>query len=553
MPEDYKCRNTLVDSLLTDLYQITMAYAYWKNGCAHKHSVFEAFFRKNPFKGEFTIFAGLDEVMRFISDFKFTKEQLDFLKTLLPHAEDEFFEYLSTVSGKDLSIYAIDEGTIVFPRLPLIRVEGPLAVAQLVETTILNLINFPSLITTNAARLRLAAGADKTLLEFGLRRAQGPDGACSASKYSYLGGFDATSNVQVAKLDGIKCSGTHAHSFILAYSCVDELKTRKMKPKVKLSEEKLPSPSSSLGSPCKEDEVDFVDLVFSMREKLGFEHTNTSELVAFIAYAQAFPDGFLALVDTYNTLTSGVPNYLCVACALSFLGYQPIGVRLDSGDLAYLSKASRALIDNIADKFDFPKLRLSKIVASNDISEEVLHSLNGQGHAIDVFGIGTKLVTCSGQPALGCVYKLVEIEGKPRIKLSQVRSKMTLPCSKQVYRLCGKKGTAVLDLMGVEDKEFPKVGGQTLCIHPTDETRRVYVCPTEIVKLVSPYWIKGEFVKKMPTLAELKSYVASNIKLIREDHKRPLNPTPYKVSVSVELHGIIRDLWIQESPVSTLE
>lgn len=220
--------------------------------------------------------------------------------------------------------FTLKKSKVCFPKEPLIRVEGPLAIAQLLETTLLNLVNFPSLITTNASRMRLAAGSDKMLLEFGLRRAQGPDGGISASKYAYVGGFDGTSHVLAGKLFGISVKGTHAHSFVMSYTGLKDLKSTK-----------IASSTDSLV------EVEFLELVLSKRSLLGFTSTNESELAAFVAYAQSFPNGLVALVDTYDTLTSGVPNFLCVGWALYELGYHPRGIRLDSGDLAYLSKEVR--------------------------------------------------------------------------------------------------------------------------------------------------------------------------------------------------------------------
>ena len=288
-------------------------------------------------------------------------------------------------------------GTVMFPRLPLMRIEGPIVQTQLLETTLLTLTNYASLVATNAARFRSATGADKVLLEFGLRRAQGPDGGLSASKYCYLGGFDGTSNVLAGKLYDIPVRGTHAHAYINSYESMKDLVERHLTDRI--SGERRP----------------FADLCEKYLNELGPvlkispDETHKGELAAFVSYAIAFPTNFLALVDTYDVLKSGVPNFLAVARALHECNYQAIGLRLDSGDLAYLSLEVRAKFVETARKFQLPYIEHFMIVASNDINEDTLVSLEKQGHSIDTFGIGTHLVTCQRQPALGCVYKLVQV------------------------------------------------------------------------------------------------------------------------------------------------
>ena len=349
--------NAFVTPMLTDLYQITMAYTYWRTGKHNDHAIFDMMFRKNPFEGEFTIFAGLEECVRLLQAFRFTPEHLAYLQRLLPSCEPAFWAYLASVDGTTVNVFGAAEGTVVFPRVPLLRVEGPLAACQLLETTFLNLCNYASLVATNAARFRLAAGPDKVLMEFGLRRAQGPDGAMSASRYSYMGGFDGTSNVAAAMAHGITPSGTHAHSLVCAFVTFDDLPTRLL------------------------DGVDLVDAALRYRGELGFSVASNGELAAFIAYAQAFPSGFLALVDTYDTLSSGVPNFICVALALRQLGYAAKGIRLDSGDLAYLSKEARRMFRSADERYG-SSLHACSVVASNDLNEAVLLSLNDQGHEV---------------------------------------------------------------------------------------------------------------------------------------------------------------------------
>lgn len=526
--------NSFVNPLLTDLYQLTMAYAYWKNNIHKKKAVFDLFFRKNPFKGAYTIFAGLGEILRFFSSYGFKDEQIGYIKKeLMPHCDPEFFKWLKKVDCAEIAMYSIKEGTVVFPREPLIRIEGPLATCQLLETTLLTLVNYPSLVATNAARFRIAAGLDKVLLEFGLRRAQGPDGGLSASRYSYMGGFDGSSNVLSGHLFGLPVKGTHAHAFVQAFHGLMDLEGKQ----------------HLRGADGKEH--DLVKMVTEIREELGFTRTNEGELTAFIAYARSFPQVFLALVDTYDTLKSGVPNFLCVAIALTRLGYSPIGIRLDSGDLAYLSKESRTMFLK-AGKQTNTDLTHLKIAASNDINEEVLLSLNQQGHEIDLFGIGTHLVTCQAQPALGCVYKLVEIEGSPRIKLSQQVTKVTIPGRKDIYRLINKDNLALADILIMVGEDEPRKGEQILCIHPFDETKRVYVKPAKVKKLNKLVWDGKAKINLIP-LPEQREYILKQLQKIRGDYARPINPTSYKVAVTSTLYKFIHELWSKEAPIAVIE
>jgi len=580
--------NHFVGPMLTDLYQLTMAYGYWKKGKDKDQAVFDLFFRKNPFGGEFTIFAGLEEVVRSLNAFRFTdsdiaylqdgiirkKEelQLDFEAGLrhgfirrtsrgfeelrydpwgaeswepkehpdhdlhvpgpMRHCDPAFFDWLKSVDCSGLKIYAVPEGTMVFPRIPLIRVEGPLAVAQMQETVFLNLTGFPSLMATNAARFRLAAGEGKGLIEFGLRRAQGPDGGVSASRYSYIGGFNATSNTKAGQLFGLPARGTMAHSYVSSFSGLHEI-----------------ADTHLAGADGKEE--DFLDLVLQYRRQLGYLNTNEGELAAFVSYAQAFPEGFLALVDTYNTLKSGVPNFICVALALFQIGHKPVGIRLDSGDLSYFSKETRKLLRRTAERFSIESFGGLSIVASNDIDEAILFSLGQQGHEIDVFGIGTHLVTCRAQPALGCVYKLVSINGQPRMKLSDEADKMTVPGRKDVYRLVGGNRHPLVDLMIEAGKPAPKAGERILCRHPVSEPKRVYVVPKDVIALHKCVW-DGRQIFSFPPLDTIRRYVQEQIAVMRPDHMRAVNPTPYKVSVSEELYRSMHELWMHEAPITEI-
>ncbi|XP_031785271.1 nicotinate phosphoribosyltransferase isoform X2 [Nasonia vitripennis] len=597
-------QNGVVQPLLTDLYQITMAYAYWKNGKIKDRAVFDLFFRKNPFHGEFTVFAGLEECLKFLDKFHYSDSDIEYLKsTMPPSVESEFFEFLRNTTAKDVTLYAIEEGSVVFPRVPLLRVEGPLIMVQILETTLLTLVNYASLMATNAARYRMVAGKSVSLLEFGLRRAQGPDGGLSASKYSYIGGFDGTSNVLAGKLFHIPVNGTHAHAYITSYTSFNDLQIKTLAHKDTGEQRDL------LALSC-----DYRNQIAADLNALVSEASD-GELAALVSYAIAFPDGFMALVDTYDVksveasakrqanvtglnltnklltngsnkaprngarhnpiisdeqtwshksglirhgelgelyVRSGLLNFCAVALALNDFGYKAIGIRIDSGDLAYLSQAAREIFQRISKKFDLPWFAKLIIVASNDINEETIISLNEQNHRIDCFGIGTHLVTCQKQPALGCVYKLVEINGQPRIKLSQEVGKVTMPGRKTAYRLYGMDGHALIDLLQRVEEEPPQVGQKVLCRHPFEESKRAYVIPTRVESLHKLYWKDGKILQKLPTLAETRNRVRESLGTLRNDIKRNLNPTPYKVSVSDDLYNFIHDLWLQNAPIGEL-
>lgn len=523
-----------------------MCYAYWKSGTHDERAVFDVFFRKNPFHGEFTVFAGLEDCLRYVENFKFSQSDIEYVKKILPEtAEPEFFEYLETLDGKSLTIEGVKEGSVVFPKIPLLTISGPLAMGQLLETSILNLVNYASLVATNAARFRQAAGPRKQLLEFGLRRAQGPNGGLTASKYCYIGGFDATSNVLAGKLYGIPVKGTQAHSFICSFSSPEELKIR------------------ILNHKTTREPSDLFKLSSEKREWLLGKHNwgvvqsevSDGELKAFVAYAIAFPDSFLALIDTYDVLRSGVVNFVAVSLALHDLGYRSMGCRIDSGDLSYLSRELRdrfVTVSKMRDDYEF--FAKMTIVASNDINEETIMSLKEQQHQIDAFGVGTHLVTCQKQPALGCVYKLVAQSSQPKIKLSQDVTKITIPGKKKCYRIFGKNGFAILDLMMLEEEQEPQPNQQILCRHPFEESKRALVNASKIIKLHEVYWQDGKLTRDLPTLNETKEHVNSSITVaLREDHRRYLNPTPYKVSVSERLYQFLHDLWLQNAPIGQLE
>lgn len=521
--------NNLVQPLLTDMYQISMAYAYWKGGRANDHAVFDLFFRKCPFQGEYCLFAGLDEIMKLLQSFKFSLSDIDYLKSILPSCDAAFFDYLLTMNCSTTRVYAMKEGTVVYSREPLLRIEGPLIVGQLLETTLLNLVNFPSLITTNAARMRQAAGDSKTLLEFGLRRAQGPDGAISASKYSVIGGFNGTSNVLAGKLFGMSVKGTHAHAYVMAHKSIAELHSNTIKT-------------------LTGDTVNFVDIV--LEKKRFVEETldvagipRESELAAYISYAQAFPAGFLALVDTFDTLRSGVPNYLTVGLALKAVGYQPVGIRLDSGDLGALSIAARGLFKRIDEAVGEVIFATTVISASDDINEQRLLDLSRAGHEIDTFGIGTNLVTCQKQPALGCVYKLVEINGEPRIKLSNDLGKSVLPGSKLVRRLLNEASHPIGDVIqSVHEEPIQAGAALNLKLLTKSGVADEVVIANSIENILILAWDGAAgVVAETPTLVERANYCKEQLQKIPE-HTDPVSPIPYKVYLTPELYKIMIDL-----------
>ncbi|KAH7637443.1 nicotinate phosphoribosyltransferase isoform X1 [Dermatophagoides farinae] len=528
--------------LLTDKYQITMAYAYWKNGMSEKFAVFDIFFRKNPFGGEFTVFAGLEECLNFLQGFHYTSDDIDFFrKILFDDVEDEFFDYLSKITAKDVVLYSVAEGSVVFPKEPLMRIEGPLVVCQLLETTFLTLVNYACLIATNAARYKIAIDNRKIqLLEFGLRRAQGPDGGLSASKYSYIGGFDGTSNLLAGRLYNIPVKGTHAHSFIMSHSTMEEPKNIYLKSKI------------------TGEKVNFVETCLNFKDEVAkilqvsTTESSKSELIAFISYALAFPDSFLALVDTYDVIRSGILNFCIVTLALDKLGYRAIGIRVDSGDLAYQSIVAHRCFQKIAEHYQLKWFNELSIIVSNDINEETIISLNEQKHKINAFGIGTHLVTCQKQPALGCVYKLVEIDHIPCIKISLDLAKVTIPCRKNVYRIYGREGYALLDLLTGTNEEEPKILEKILCRHPFEESKRCFATPSRVERLLKVWWIDGKISQSLPTLIEIREHVQNSLAILRPDIKRLLNPTPYKVSVTDNLYQYMHQLWLENAPVGEL-
>lgn len=433
-------------NLLTDLYQLTMAYGYWKNKMAEREAVFHLFFRENPFKGEFAVVCGLDLVIDFLQHFRFTEEDIRYLSHLKAANGDamfepEFLNYLKTMEFS-CDIVAIPEGTIAFAHQPLIRVKGPLLQAQLIETALLNMINFSSLIATKAARI-VNAAAGEEVVEFGLRRAQGFDGAMSASRAAYIGGCSATSNLLASQRFGIPVRGTHAHSWVM---CFD------------------------------------------------------SELEAFTAYARAMPNNCIFLVDTYDTI-QGIKNAIQVGHELRQWGYDLLGIRLDSGDLAELSDQARQLLN----KAGFKK---TKIIASGDLDEHSIRDLKRRTNSIDMWGVGTRLVTGFDQPALGGVYKLTAIRDQygnwqNRLKLSDEQIKISIPGIQQVWRLYRGK-VPVGDII-VDEQVLPEISKGVKAITIRD-LAAVQFDQVRVEKLMTPVFRNGKLVYSQSSIQHIRQY-----------------------------------------------
>ncbi|EAQ76978.1 Nicotinate phosphoribosyltransferase-related protein [Blastopirellula marina DSM 3645] len=460
---------------MTDLYQLTMAYGYWKQRRADRLATFHLFFRKLPFSGGYAVAAGLELALEYVRQFRFDEDDLQYLATLRgnderPLFEEEFFDYLAELRFTG-DIDAITEGTLVFPNEPLVRVTAPLLIAQLLETPLLNLINFSTLVATKSARICQAARGEP-VLEFGLRRAQGIDGGLTGTRAAYIGGVAATSNVLAGKLLGIPVRGTHAHSWVMAYG---------------------------------------------------------DEREAFADYAEVMPNNCVFLVDTYDTL-DGVRHAIEVGQDLRKRGHQLAGIRLDSGDLAYLSIEARRLLDDAG-------FAEAAIVGSSDLDEHVIQSLKQQGAQISIWGVGTRLATAYDQPALGGVYKLAAIQNEAgqwehRIKLSEQRIKTTIPGRLQVRRFL-QAGQVAGDLMYDELLGEPDV---TAIFDPADPIRRKKLpANLESESLLLPVVRQGEVVYASPTLAEMQARTKSQLAQFHPSVLRLLNPHSYPVGLDKNL------------------
>ncbi|XP_078087315.1 nicotinate phosphoribosyltransferase [Mustelus asterias] len=533
-------RDSAVQPLLTDFYQFTMAYGYWKCGREDTVAVFELYFRENPLGGQFTIFAGLQECLRFLSKFQLTEEDVQFLQSVLPPTTEEgFYNYLRSIDTSTVTLRAVPEGSVVFPKVALLEVEGPLAIVQLLETPLLTLVNYASLVATNAARFRLAAGPEKRLLEFGLRRAQGPDGGVSASKYSYIGGFDGTSNVLAGKLYGIPLFGSMAHSYITSFTSMSEVKVQTLK-------------AASEGQAT----VDFVSLCETWLGRVchllqvSRDQINSSELAAFTSYAMTYPANFIALVDTYSVMRSGVPNFCAVSLALNDMGYRTHGLRLDSGDLVKQSLKIRSMFQACAKEFGVSWFSDVPIIISNGISEKDLINLQNQRNEVDSIGVGTNLVTCPLQPSLGCVYKLTQVCGKARIKVTEDKGKMTLPGKKTVYRLYDLDGSPFLDLLTLHGESAPKAGEEIHChvLNGRDDGLQVIAARVEALQLV--YYQHGRLSEGPCTTSEIRSYAQNSLNNLHPKHKHLQDAVPYQVAISLKLRDLLNDLTKESEPIA---
>jgi len=446
----------------TDYYELTMAQGYFLEGLSSHKGTFDYFFRKIPFNGGFVVFAGLKELLESLENYSFQNSELTYLEK--EGFNPKFLDFLSGFKFKG-SIYSAREGDIVFPNVPLVRVEGNLIETQLIETLLLNILNFQSLIATKAARMRIAAGEDSILIDFGLRRSQGLGGV-HASRAAFIGGFNGTSNVYSAQEFKIPATGTMAHSWVQSFD---------------------------------------------------------NELESFRAYARNFPDSTVLLVDTYNSLKSGLPNAITVAKELREKGHELKGIRLDSGDLAYFSKKSRKMLDEAG----FPDV---KIAVSNQLDERVIASLRNQKSPIDIFGVGTRLVTGDASPALDGVYKLSSYGNQPRLKVSENIEKITLPGNKTVRRYLNDDGTYYADAIGLTDESrFEEIH------HPTFPVKGTKLHTRDYYPLLQPVIKDGTVTIKTVNAAEAAAHCKDCMSKLLPEFKRFDNPHIYKVGITPKL------------------
>ncbi len=459
-------------TLLTDLYQLTMMNAYLETDKHNQMANFDVFYRPKE-NLEFAVCAGLEQVIDYINNLHFTDEDIDYLRSLHLFGE-KFFTELKNFRFTG-SITAIPEGEIVFPYEPLLTVTAPLFQAQLVETAILNILNHQTLIATKA--MKICKEAKGIVMEFGLRRAQGPDAGIYGARAAIIGGCNSTSNVLSAQMFGVPCSGTHAHSWVMSFE---------------------------------------------------------SELEAFRAYAKIYPTNTLLLVDTYDTLNSGVPNAIKVFDEMKAQGLKPIGIRLDSGDLSYLTKKARKMLDDAGHADCI-------ICVSGDLDEYILSSLHQQNAKIDSYGIGTKLITSSDVPALGGVYKMsalqVDGEWEAKIKLSDTTEKITNPGIKTTYRIYDADKMAVADLICLRNETFDTTKPLTI-FHPVETWKKMTLTGYTMRNLMVEIFHNGKQVYASPTVKEIAAYSQLARSEFWEEFIRLINPSEYKVDLSDQLYNL---------------
>ena len=467
-------------TLLTDLYELTMMQGYFRNIDRNETVIFDAFYRSNPNGGGYAISAGLEQLISYIKELHFAPQDIKYLASL--HIFDkDFLDYLANFRFSG-SIYAIPEGTVIFPREPLVKVIAPIMEAQLVETAILNIINHQSLIATKASRVCWAARGDG-IMEFGLRRAQGPDAGTYGARAAVIGGCTGTSNVLCGQLFDVPVKGTHAHSWIMSFP---------------------------------------------------------DEYTAFKTYAEMYPTACILLVDTYDTLKSGVPNSIRVFQEMKDAGvnFSYYGIRLDSGDLAYLSKKARKMLDDAG-------FHDAVISASNDLDEYLIDSLKVQGAAITSWGVGTNLITSKDWPAFGGVYKLAAIMGEdgkfiPKIKLSENSEKVTNPGNKTIYRIYEKDtGKIKADLICLVDEEFSE-NEPLLLFDPLEPWKKTKLKPGTYTmrELLKPIFVDGECVYESPKVMDIREYCQKELSTLWDETRRLINPQKVYVDLSSKLYDI---------------
>lgn len=471
-------------TLLTDLYELTMMQGYFKHKDQDKTVIFDAFFRVNPFGGGYSVMAGLEQLIKYIKELHFSKQDIDYLAGLGIFDKD-FLDYLAEFKFTG-DVWSIPEGTLIFPREPLVKVVAPVMQAQLVETAILNIINHQSLIATKAARICYAAKGDP-IMEFGLRRAQGPDAGTYGARAAVIAGCAGTSNVLCGELFDVPVMGTHAHSWIMSFD---------------------------------------------------------SEYEAFKTYAQLYPTACTLLVDTYDTLKSGVPNAIKTFEYMrdNGLPLDHIGIRLDSGDLAYLSKKARKMLDDAG----FPQ---AKITASNDLDEHLILSLKMQGAAINSWGVGTHLITAKDNPSFGGVYKLAAVQMPdgtftPKIKLSENTEKVTNPGNKKIVRVYEKQNHKIIgDIICLEEEHFSE-DEPLLMFDPQETWKKTRLKPGEfeLREIMVPIFLGGECVYTSPKTMDIRKYCLEEQETLWEESRRLANPHQVYIDLSQKLYDTKRQL-----------